>query len=477
MLQVSDAYKELIKSNIRPKCEPIIKVSGTDNTGKEIELVWNAKNIKDLKYKRSIDPVGRELPYMELTWTEIYTGKLNAENYPEKYNNIAKYMSVELSFVQDLGFYNTWKMLVKSGTTWRELISKTWKQVKKQVPQETINMPKMFLSARPTISGQTITWVAKDCLSFMNEAVCIDYEGSQDVRLQNVLSNLVLNSRGGFLNSSGLFDVYTNVANNLLLQSEVTETINKNIICDGQTKNILLNLIGIYNYYMDFKNEVFYVKKFSPQNVDFTFDAKTLYDFPKIERSPNISTYLFKHRVVEEDRNRAYMAKPYRQTMEFASGWRVYEYLFEDYAWAYDNSEGTSRANTGLLKRAYEATTIADAELYVVPIKHTSYDNIININNIGEPFNEDNPINPYGLSEATAITRKDFLVEYFSNSSSISFDGLPALNVETGDIVEVETNLFDNNGKRIKKNAMVVYIEINYNGSVKQSIKAHEVTL
>ena len=79
MIQVSDAYKELVKSNIRPKCEPIIKVSGVDNTGKEIELIWNAKNIKDLKYKRAIDPVGRELPYMELTWTEIYTGKLNVQ--------------------------------------------------------------------------------------------------------------------------------------------------------------------------------------------------------------------------------------------------------------------------------------------------------------------------------------------------------------------------------------------------------------
>ena len=45
MIQVSDGYKDLVKSNIRPKCEPIIKVSGIDNTGKEIELVWNAKNI------------------------------------------------------------------------------------------------------------------------------------------------------------------------------------------------------------------------------------------------------------------------------------------------------------------------------------------------------------------------------------------------------------------------------------------------
>ena len=51
MIPVSNAYKELVKSNIRPKCEPIIKVSGKDNNGKYIELVWQAKNIKDLNYK------------------------------------------------------------------------------------------------------------------------------------------------------------------------------------------------------------------------------------------------------------------------------------------------------------------------------------------------------------------------------------------------------------------------------------------
>ena len=99
---------------------------------------------------------------MELIWTEIFIGKLNAQNYPEKYNNIASYMKVELSFAQDLGFYNTWQSLRNNGTTWKDLFSQnvTWKQLKKTVPQETVKMPTMFLSAKPTIKGQTITWVA-----------------------------------------------------------------------------------------------------------------------------------------------------------------------------------------------------------------------------------------------------------------------------------------------------------------------------
>ena len=97
MMPVSDAYKELVKSNIRPKCEPIIKVSGLDDSGNEVELVWQAKNIKDMTFKRGIDPVGRELPYLELTWTEIYTGKFNETNYPEKDNSTCIYLPIYLS--------------------------------------------------------------------------------------------------------------------------------------------------------------------------------------------------------------------------------------------------------------------------------------------------------------------------------------------------------------------------------------------
>ena len=159
MIPVSNAYKELVKSNIRPKCEPIIKASGKDNNGKYIELIWQAKNIKDLNYKRGIDPVGRELPYMELTWTEIYTGEFDAENYPEKYNNVARYMQVELSFVQNLGFHATWKSLFNKATKWNDLFlgNVSWKGVKNQVQQEVIRLPKMFLTARPKIEGKTIT--------------------------------------------------------------------------------------------------------------------------------------------------------------------------------------------------------------------------------------------------------------------------------------------------------------------------------
>ena len=194
MIQVSNAYKELVESNIRPKCEPIINVSGTDNTGKEVKITWNSKDIKDLTLKRAADPIGRELPFMELTWTEIYTGKLNATSYPEKYNNIVSYMKVELSFVQDLGYYNIWQSLVNDGKTWKDLFSQnvTWRQLKKTIPQETIKIPTMFLSAKPTIKGQTITWVAKDLLSFLENSVSkVMLTGASGATFPHFIANII----------------------------------------------------------------------------------------------------------------------------------------------------------------------------------------------------------------------------------------------------------------------------------------------
>ena len=94
MQNVTDEYKRVISKNVRPKCEPRIEVTGKDANGNDVTLTWSANNIKDLNFRWGIDPVGRTLPFLEATWSEIYTGKLNAQNYPEKYANITTNMTV-----------------------------------------------------------------------------------------------------------------------------------------------------------------------------------------------------------------------------------------------------------------------------------------------------------------------------------------------------------------------------------------------
>ena len=61
MLTVASSYLNLVKSNMRPKVEPVIKVTGEDENGNAVSLVWEASNIQKLTYKRGIDPVVREI--------------------------------------------------------------------------------------------------------------------------------------------------------------------------------------------------------------------------------------------------------------------------------------------------------------------------------------------------------------------------------------------------------------------------------
>ena len=484
MIQVSDAYKELVKSNIRPKCEPIIKVSGTDNNGNYTELTWRAKNIKDLKYKRSIDPVGRELPYMELTWTEIYTGKLNAESYPEKYNNITKYMQVELSFVQDLNFYNTWKMVFNSGLSWKELFSKnaTWKQLKTKALQETITMPKLFLSARPTISGQTITWVAKDLLSFAIEEQVYEFDGeNNNPALKNCVSFFTLNARSPFVKSLGLFTAFTDTVTELLKQESINENIEKRIICDGTTNNIILNLSSIYNYFLDFQSNIFVMKKFNPSTVSsYSYKKNVLYSYPKIEKGVNISSYNFKYRIAENDRSRASFKSPAWDKL-YGNGGRRLHYELDGYGDAYESDEVSleTKINSGNIKTAdIVGTWDSTKKAYIIPIRYNSYEGVINIDAVGEVFSEDNPISPYDATSDIKRARKDFLSSYFTqNSSSLTFEALPNISIETNDVIEIETNLYQSDNKQIIKKGLVVYMELTYSGNLKQKIIAHEVSI
>lgn len=471
MIQVSDAYKELVKSNIRPKCEPIIKISGIDNTGEKIELVWNAKNIKDLKYKRGIDPVGRELPYMELTWTEIYTGKLNAQSYPEKYNNIAKYMAVELYFVQDLGFYNTWKTLFTSRKTWKELFSQivTWKQLKKQSPQEVIKVPKMFLTAKPVIKGQTITWTARDFLFFLVERQVKSFKTGID--FLNPIRYFLVNERGNFISSPDLFNAITST--NINLAEFVVPNdpkIYRKIIFDGQTKDLIVKYAQLRNLYFDFSEDGSAQIKnlFNLLRTDFVFNSNVMYNSPIITQSSNIATYSFKSYYLGKKTENKYK-KSYTQKYQIKNV-DVYRFDYDEYGEIVESdSNGPSEINFAL--------SFNKADIEVTPITWSKKENTISKKIIGETYEENNPCNPYSDKEAITTKRFNYLSNYFNDkSSSLEFEILPNLAVTTSDYGEVETNLYDDNGEKIHKYGVVVKTEISYNGSLKEKVYVHELT-
>lgn len=475
MIKTSEKFQELMKSNIRPKCEPVITISGVDNNGNETTLTWKAKDIKSLTYKRGIDPVGRELPYMELTWTEIYKGKLNAENYPEKYNNIVKYMEVELSFVQYLGFFNSWKLLFESGATWKELFSgnTTWNGLKSTVGTETITMPKMYLAARPTVEGTTITWTATDLISFLDEkqtkSFLIDgYLGTElyTIPFENPLIYILTDARSNFLNSPKLFRALTDTISNLSSTS-VADDLDKVIIFENSAKNNILNYANIANKYWDFKDNICYLDyiPFSGPKTTQYFSKKIMTKYPTVTQGTNISAYNFKNHLAVFEQSRQYEKECVAKTFDNAT---IYVCQF--------NECGRAINGTFLVSEVNQAVSGVNEKLNIVPLYYNSYDNVLNNTVVGEVYSEDNPIYPFSSSDEKAKERFNVLTSYFNKDcASLEFECLPYLSVETGDIVGVDTNLYDSGGNQITKNALIVSMEITYNGALKEKIKAHEV--
>lgn len=472
MLQVSDAYKELVKSNIRPKCEPIIKVSGIDNEGNDIELIWQAKNIKDLKYKRAIDPVGRELPYMELTWTEIYTGKFDAENYPEKYNNVVKYMQVELLFVQDLAFHNTWKTIFDAGTQWGDFFWKNakWKDVKNKVLQETIKFPTMFLTARPTINGKTITWNARDFLCFCDKTIKDATAGITEIPFFNALRPMGDGYTSARYNT--LFSASNQTWRNFSRMQEVRgETLNKRIFVDTVFSDFFLNYLKLKNYVIYFdENGSVNCKNIDSitQFGDVNIDRKIMYSLPKLTKEQGVCNYLFVYTDVNLMESQNYEVE--------------YSYKYDDidtYVFEFNGFgevQSQFNPNISVFNDANGLMAYSDSpeKLVVTPFSFTQREDIKFIKDIGADFNEINKINPFKYSQSGEYIDKKavFLDKFFNeNNYIIKCETLPMLMLEPLDVVYIDRGMSQ---EEQKKQSIVVDIEISYNGALRQKITAHE---
>lgn len=468
MITVSQKFLELMQSNIRPKIEPTITVKGQDNEGNQVVLTWKPSNIQNMTYKRGIDPVGRTLPYMELTWTEIYYGKLNAENYPEKYNNIVKYMAVELSFEQSLGFFNTWKDLYSAGYTWKNVLEqfKTWKGVKRGVSKEIVKLPTMFLVAKPTIQGQTITWTARDLFYFLNQTHAKSF--AENINYRNPIRWFLLDERGNFRNSNEIFEAITETQSRAI--SDVDGNLDKTIVFNNSTKNILMNYASIRNYYWDFENNYAVLKNFADLNekslIDFEFSNNIIREYPQLTENLDMSAYSFKQYFAEVDEENKYNLSP-AETITY-KGANFYKFLFKDL--------GVPSSNSGFSISSVAKDTIDTANnITVAPVNFNSYENSITIDNVGEVFVEDNPLNPYSSSDSFIVDRANILANWFgSKKYSMALNSLSNVALETGDLVTAPTNLFSGEN-RIEKTAVVVGIELQYNGALKQKTLLHEV--
>ncbi len=503
MIQTSEAFQELMQSSVRPKCEPEIKLTGKDALGQDIEIVWTASDITNLTYKRGIDPVGRSLPYMELEWQEVYSGEFTRQQFPLKYDNVVSYMKVELSFYQDLDFYNTWKIL--KNYKWSELKTKTWKEIKEIAFTEKVTMPIMFLTARPTVDGQTITWSAKDCLSFLTEQ-CFELnsdsiettETFDDVSrsvYKVILSCIILNARSPFLNSIDIFKSITDSVTDIASNENVLDCpIFKKYLFDGATNETVLNLANLHNLCINFNGSIFrFYNAYNMINSEsvFEFNDDVISDYPKITYNMDITNYdYFYHKLNCDTSNVKIAYKQLYSDQRFP----LYIYYFDEIGIPVETMYSGSYYTNGKYAINCGDVTEAPETIEYCPAKFVEYeDNIVVNNKQGETFTEKNPLNLYDKNSAfivggeitwgedaaaqtkTIIGRLPFLKEYFNkNVSSLEFDGLANVSLEVGDTIDVPTNYFDDEGEREIKHAVIVETEITYNGAIYEKFICHE---
>lgn len=460
MINVSQEYKELTQSNIRPKCEPKIKVSGKDANGNNVEIVWTANNIKDLTYKRGIDPVGRELPFMELTWNEIYSGKLDENLFPEKYNNIAKFMKVELTFNQKLNFFNSWKIVYSKLKTWQNVFKKSWKQIREEVETEEIRFPTLFLTARPTYKNQVITWKAVDVLSFLEEKQTKKFVNN--ISFTNPIKYLIINEMGNFLQSNDILNCLEKCRQEVDIDFGTMEYAS---IFDGKTKDLIVEYFQLKPLYLDFKPDGQFYPFYLGNNIENGyFSTNTLRDYPEIQKTPNISNYNFKSYTLVDNVNKKYTKTPvfYKKI----GNKDVYKVDFDGYGKSDDEKALGGGLNYTL--------SFKQEPIEIIPLNWESKDNILSSTTEGEAFVEDIKVNVYDQNNSNSTRRFNYLKSYFNNSSTIKFSCLSDLSVTTGDIVTVETNMYKG-AERTTKKGYVVQIELKYSGTVKQTLTVHEI--
>lgn len=480
MLPVSEAFRELMKSNVRPKCELTITVKDALGIGRD--LVWSSDKVEKISYKRAIDPIGRELPFMELRWTEVYRGKMNEDLYPQIYENVSAFLPVKLKIKQFLGFSNTWKNIFDRNLTWKEIFEKkiNWHGIFKDSVVDEFEYPTLFLSSKPTIKEQKIEWVAYDLMHYMNS------NSSQKLGETSILrfvpQMIMLDSCSSMLeNKEMILSVQDSIFNFEKKNKEDDSTIGKEVLIDGSANSLLKDWMSIQGKYWDFSKNIIIEKNIFEDftRTEFSFPLYLHYKTPTLTKNENISRYDFKQYSVERNDKKIYEKAPDSSYMVKAiQGYRdfyVFRFVFDGYGEFAESDFGKESPTVGYS---------LNRDVKIIPIEIIAIPHSINVEKEGIVFKEDNKANFFGKEGSDQALgfnpfvskRSSNLQKYFNqNVYSAEVDVAPNVALETGDVISIETNLYNATGDRIQKDFVIVEIELNYSGVLKQKIKAHEV--
>jgi hypothetical protein len=468
MISVSDKFVSIMNSNIRPKTDFKITV-----TGNGYALEWTSKDITNFEFKRGIDPVGRNLPFLELTWEEIYLGELNTDNEATKYNNITPYMTVELTIEQSLNFVNTWKDV--SQLTWSEIFNSgmTWRDVLKKPVSESVKMPTMFLVGKPEVQNQKIRWTARDFLYFLNAPQEIGFQSG--IKFANPLRYFLLDERANFKNDPKILEAIGLTEYSLKTENNLNFTLNKSTLFNGSTKNILKDYLASLGWFWVFDiNGQAKAKRMNsfllyPDYRTFKFKGDIMKSYPKIIKGKDILNFSFVQYNVKFDETNKYKITP-DEVIPISDTSSVYKYFYKDF--------GKIEAESGMdfvPTTTNKSIIVHFDNINVIPAILNSSEIFINNYVRGEEFVENNSCNFFGIGDEELFERKRNLDFWFKEKYyTMEIEGLPVFHLEPFDYVGVETNLFEN-GKKVIKKGVILEQHLTFNGGFNQKTIVREV--
>ena len=423
MIDVGTGYEQIASSRVRPKVEPYISAFYKDEIGDIKSVDWDASKIKNLKFKRSIDPIGRELPYYELSWEEIYRGAVDEYNHPTLYKGVGAYSSVDFQFIQSSVFspslrrvseiYSTWKDTIQNYSSWKHIFNlpKTWKEImEKRESTFSASFPTMFLTATPVVEKNVIKWTARDVFHFLNLSQSGTFKKDENEHALDFITR-ILSFEIEKAPDGELENYLNNTLSSLADWKEEMYIVPYTFSYDGLTKDLMLHCLNVWN--MSFKptDGFLGVEKinYDDLNVMSSFSKDIMYEPPIYTRGKDVSQY---------------------------------KYVGYD-----ESGNGTN---------------------------FTTFQEDV----IGDSFEEDNPLFPHENPNefgSQAKERRNIILNYFrKDNGSLEFTSLSDLRVEPLDFVEVETNFVDENGKNLMKRGIVVSVEFEYAGYLKQKTIVHE---
>ena len=447
MLINDDRLNELMSKTIRPKCEPEIKVTFCTQDGEWVSKTFTSANVSSVKYKRGVDPVGRTLPYMELVWTETYLGNLSAENVELKYGMFDTLSHVSFALEQFTDFAGS----------------------------DSIHFytPPLWLVGKPVMNGHEIVWTARDTMYFLNNKQEIGFQ--KGINFRNPLRYFLLDERAEHKSNDydSQFIYYLDRTQGAVIDENENPT-DAIYVFDGTTKNILKDLASTRNYFWDFgRNEMFF-KSFSDllskTDVVHTFKGDTMKRYPELTENKNISAFTFTQHKAKVKTKDTYTLDTPDEVVE-DMGVSVNRYDLEDWGTITGSDGGSYLPNT-INKVVYTSSNTKSVDISPVSINSTEM--FVNNNKNGEMYSENNGCY-FADKFAKLITRMNLLNKYFNEDIyTMQFECLPHFAVEPCDLVGVQTNIFEN-GERVIKKGIVVEQELSYNGAWTEKLIVHEV--